>query len=268
MDDHNPAGFKAAPDESASTLHPAPSPYGIPYRVLYSANIENLFFAGRNISATHAAISSTRVMATCSLLGMAVGEAAVICRDNDIMPAGVSDGYVDLLQTRLLDDGAYLPGFPRVIPELSRSAKINLPAGELSLLQNGKERPDADMNRNYAVLPVGGTLEFDLGEERPVGTLRIVFDPDFTRESISPNTKMRVFAQRCNRGLDFEPVKVANTLVKEFTVECDGKAVYHADNCHNSLVRIPINKNARRVSIKFEKTWGADSVHLYSADIN
>lgn len=268
MDDHNPAGFKAAPDDSASTLHPAPSPYGIPYRVLYSANVENLFFAGRNISATHAAISSTRVMATCSLLGMAVGEAAVICRDNDVMPADVSAEYVDLLQTRLLDDGAYLPGFPRHIPELTKKAKINLPADELALLQNGTERPDAAMNRNYAVLPLGSSLEFDLGEERHVGTLRLVFDPDFTRESISPNTKMKVFAQRCNRGLDFVPVKVANTLVSDFTVECDGVVVYKAEKCHNSLVRIPLNRTARRVSVKFTKTWGADSVHLYSADID
>lgn len=268
MDDHNPAGFKAAADDSASTLHPAPSPYGIPYRVLYSANIENLFFAGRNISATHAAISSTRVMATCSLLGMAVGEAAVICHENDVMPADVSADHIDLLQTRLLDDGAYLPGFPRKIPELTKKANVNLPADELALLRNGIERPNADMSRNYAELADGASLDFDFGEERPLGTLRLVFDPDFTRESISPNTKMKVFAQRCNRGLDFVPVKVAATLVREFTVECDGKVVYTADNCHNSLVRIPLNTSARRVSIKFGKTWGADKIHLYSADID
>ena len=99
---------------------------------------------------------------------------------------------------------------------------------------NGVERPDADMNRNYAELPVGSSLEFDFGEERALGTLRLVFDPDFTRESVSPNAKMRVFAQRTNRGLDFEPMKVAKTLVRAFTVECDGKVVYSTDKCHNS----------------------------------
>ena len=268
MDDHNPGGFKAAPTESASTLYPAPSPYGIPYRVLYSADVENLFFAGRNISATHAAISSTRVMATCSLLGQAVGEAAAICVANDILPADVSDKYVGLLQERLLDDGCYLPGFPRKVPALTASAAINLPADELALLMNGVERPDADMNRNYAELPVGSSLEFDFGEERALGTLRLVFDPDFTRESVSPNAKMRVFAQRTNRGLDFEPMKVAKTLVRAFTVECDGKVVYSTDKCHNSLVRIPLDRSARRVSVRFDSTWGADKVHLYSADIS
>mgnify|MGYP001026285019 FL=1 len=268
MDDHNPGGFKAPADESASTLHPTPSPYGIPYRVLYSANIENMFFAGRNISATHAAISSTRVMATCSLLGQAVGEAAAICVAENIMPAQVSENYVPLLQERLLDDGCYLPGLTRSIPELTKSAKINLPAEELALLQNGMERPDAEMTRNYAELDKGSTLEFDFGEERQLDTLRLVFDPDFSRESISPDVKMRVFAQRCNRSLDFGGVKVADTLVKSFTVECDGKIVYSTDNCHNSLVRIPLGLSARRVSIRFDETWGANKVHLFSADIS
>lgn len=268
MDDHNPAGFKAEATDSASTLYPTPSPYGIPYRVLYSSNVENLFFAGRNISATHAAISSTRVMATCALMGMAVGEAAALCTEHDVCPDGVSKLYTRELQSRLQDDGAYLPGFVRAIPDATKNASINLPAEELALLQNGIERPDADMNRNYATLPVGSTLEFDFGTARELKTLRMVFDPDFSRESITPNAKMRVFCQHCNRGLDFAQVKVAKTLVKSFSVECDGKLVYSTDKCHNSLVRIPLNTAAKNVKIRFDATWGADEVHLFSADIS
>jgi hypothetical protein len=55
MDDHHPDAIKY-PGEP-TIFHPAPSPYGIPYRSLYSRNTENLFFAGRNISATHMALS-------------------------------------------------------------------------------------------------------------------------------------------------------------------------------------------------------------------
>ena len=58
MDDHHPSGFRTA--ERPTIFHPAPSPYGIPYRSTYSRNIENLMFAGRNISVTHTAMSSTR----------------------------------------------------------------------------------------------------------------------------------------------------------------------------------------------------------------
>ena len=69
MDDHNPGGFYS--EEPPTIFHEAPSPFGIPYRCIYSKNISNLFFAGRNISVTHMALSSTRVMATCATLGQA-----------------------------------------------------------------------------------------------------------------------------------------------------------------------------------------------------
>ena len=51
------------------------SPYSIPLRTLYSKDFDNLWMAGRNISVSHAALSSTRVMATCATLGQAVGTA-------------------------------------------------------------------------------------------------------------------------------------------------------------------------------------------------
>ena len=76
LDDHDPAGFYY--DGHPNTSYQTPSPYAIPYRVLYSENIENLYFAGRNISMTHAAMSSSRVMATCALCGQAAGTAASI----------------------------------------------------------------------------------------------------------------------------------------------------------------------------------------------
>jgi hypothetical protein len=76
MDDHFPEGFYRK--EAGIIFHPAPSPYGIPYRCLYSHNLENLFMAGRNISATHTALSSSRVQATCATLGQTVGTAAAI----------------------------------------------------------------------------------------------------------------------------------------------------------------------------------------------
>ena len=74
MDDHFPEGFyyKAG---YPTIFHPAPTPWGLPLRCMISKNIENLCFAGRNISVTHAALSSSRVMATCSILGQALGTA-------------------------------------------------------------------------------------------------------------------------------------------------------------------------------------------------
>jgi hypothetical protein len=71
FDHHPPGGFhdKINP----STHQYLRGPHNIPLRSLYSKNIDNLFFAGRNISASHYALSSTRVMLTCAQLGEAVG---------------------------------------------------------------------------------------------------------------------------------------------------------------------------------------------------
>jgi predicted Co/Zn/Cd cation transporter (cation efflux family) len=48
------------------------------FRFDFHGSIENLLFAGRHISLTHAAMSAARVMATCAVVGQAVGTAAAI----------------------------------------------------------------------------------------------------------------------------------------------------------------------------------------------
>lgn len=47
--------------------------YQIPAGCLQSSSIDNLFFAGRNISATDGAIASARVMGICLQTGYAAG---------------------------------------------------------------------------------------------------------------------------------------------------------------------------------------------------
>ncbi|MCX5758632.1 MAG: FAD-dependent oxidoreductase [Candidatus Hydrogenedentes bacterium] len=90
MDDHHPAGFRAVKIGAPATIfHPAPSPYGIPYRCLYSRNVTNLMFAGRCVSVSHVALSSTRVMGTGCSMGQAVGTAAALALAKGLLPAGL-----------------------------------------------------------------------------------------------------------------------------------------------------------------------------------
>ena len=63
--------------------------YALPYRCFYSKDISNMFMAGRNISVTHIALGSTRVMRTCGLIGEVVGMAAAVCARNNAMPRDV-----------------------------------------------------------------------------------------------------------------------------------------------------------------------------------
>lgn len=267
MDDHNPGGFNAKKGQPSSLLHPVPSPFGIPYRTLYSKNIKNLFFAGRNISATHAGISSTRVMATCALLGQAMGAAASICINEKITPSDVYKERKEDLQDMLRDAGCYIPFSVRRIPELTMQAKLNLSEEDKAILFNGEERPDADGKVNYITLDIGDSLVYSFDEPTKVKEIRFLFDPDFSRKSLTPNKKMRVFAQKCNTGLDFEPMKVAKTLVKSFEVYADGRRVYTTDTCHNSLVVVKLDRNLSTIEVKFKETWGAEKVHLFSCDI-
>ena len=110
-------------------------------------------------------------------------------------------------------------------------------------------------------------MVYSFDEPTRVEFLRILFDPDFSRESVSVNRKMRVFAQTCNVGLDFEPMKVAATLVKRFEVTVDGEVVFSADRWHNARFSLPIGKTLRKLSVRFLETWGCERVRIYSCDI-
>lgn len=267
MDDHNPKGIKGnSESDAATTYYPAPSPYGIPYRCLYSVNIKNLFFAGRNISATHAAMSSTRVMGTCSLLGQAMGTAAAICIRENILPRELNNGYISELQQRLMDDGIFLPYKLRGISELTKSARLNISEKDREVLFNGIERPRTAAGENAISFDKKSELVFQFDEAKEVGTLRIQFDLDFGHKSVSPNRKMRVFTQKLHQGMDFENVKVAETIVKSFEIFADGKKVFETDNNYYSLVKIPLNLKAKEIIVKFTETHGAEKINIFACD--
>lgn len=85
-------------------------PYQIPYRAGYSRNVQNLFMCGRCMSTSHVAFGSTRVAATLSTLGQAVGMAAAICKEHDTTPRGVYEHYRKELQQRLLREDQLILG--------------------------------------------------------------------------------------------------------------------------------------------------------------
>ena len=123
MDDHHSAGFFHPgsfgrhyddPERACQGL-----PFSIPFRCLYSRNVENLLMAGRNISATHLALSDTRVMLTCAVIGQAAGTGAALCVEHETTPRGVGAKHIAELQQQLLKDGAYLIDLPNRDPRRS-----------------------------------------------------------------------------------------------------------------------------------------------------
>ena len=81
----------------------------IPYRCLYSVNVENLFMAGRNISVTHVALGTTRLQATIADMGQAVGTAAALCAQKQITPRALGQHDFAAYRQLLLKDDQYIP---------------------------------------------------------------------------------------------------------------------------------------------------------------
>lgn len=79
-------------------IHKKIHPYPIPYRCYYSRNVDNLFMAGRNISVTHVALGTVRVMRTTGMMGEVVGMAASIAIKHKTTPRGVCQNYLDELK--------------------------------------------------------------------------------------------------------------------------------------------------------------------------
>ncbi|MFP4057863.1 MAG: FAD-dependent oxidoreductase [Candidatus Brocadiia bacterium] len=102
-----PEALNGDPDRSDDLRVPL---YSIPYRCLYSKNIGNLMMAGRNISVSHVALGSTRLMLTCALLGQAAGTAAAMAVRHGISPRQVGRDHIVPLQQQLLRDGCFIPG--------------------------------------------------------------------------------------------------------------------------------------------------------------
>lgn len=130
MDDHPAAGFDA---KGIKPYRPAKyaEPYNIPLGSLYSKNISNLMMAGRNISASHVAFSTTRVMKTCAVIGQAVGTAAWMCANGKYLPRDLrsDSSKVNALQQLLLKNDQTILGLKNTdVEDLARAAGVAVTA--------------------------------------------------------------------------------------------------------------------------------------------
>lgn len=135
IDLHTPGGLLAATSEPASAegysetseyaSRSYAGPYGVPLRMLVSKDITNLMMAGRNVSATHCALATVRVMATTALLGQAAGTAAAWASTHALPLRDAVLRDFPSIQQRLLRDGCFLPNVQNHDKaDLARPAKV------------------------------------------------------------------------------------------------------------------------------------------------
>ena len=191
MDDHPPGGFDR-PDLPPNTVLKTPEVYNLPLRSLYSKNVPNLLMAGRNISATHAAFTSTRVMATCAVVGQAAGAAAAQCLHEkvSIRQLAMDRKRVWALQQTLLRDDQSLRGFRNEDPrDLARSAKATASGAEQSnpaaRVLDGLVRdiPGKETHQWAGRMgPDGAWIELQWDQPVRISEVQLTFDTGFHRE--------------------------------------------------------------------------------------
>jgi hypothetical protein len=220
MDDHPPGGFDRS--DLPPCVQVKTPIYNIPFRSLYSKNVDNLFLGGRLISATHTAFTSTRVMATCAVVGQAIGTAAALCAKHGLMPRAIyenKDQLVELQQTLLRDDQS-IAGRKNADPaDLARSATVTA-SGEADEAKpanviNGFDRdiPKEYVNHWATELGADGAwLELKWPQVQKLSRVEIKFDSGFQREltlsSSDGSTKGMIRAPQPETVRDYELVAI------------------------------------------------------------
>ncbi len=192
MDAHSVGGINAkGAEEEGTNWLPIKDIYTIPYRCTYSRNINNLFVGGRAISASHMAMSSSRVIATCAIIGQAIGTAAALCVQKKCTPRALGQNNITELQQTLLRDDCYLPGIAtRDAQDLcttgrceitASSALENAPANKIAngVTRNAQSEDNAWISQ--PMRPEGEWIELAFEQATKLGALHVKFDPDFSQ---------------------------------------------------------------------------------------
>ena len=254
LDDHDPDAFHKK--GRISVEYATPPIFGIPFDCLYSVNVPNLMFAGRDISCTHMGLSATRVMSTCALLGQAVGTGAALALHYGETPARLRASHIGELQDLLEEDDCLLPYRWRKVSALTLSAR-----GVPEALRNGIDRKWEGEDNGVWKTP-GEDIRYDWKKPVEVSSVRLVFDSDLKVRS----KRMRKLEATTER------VSMPAMLVRGFRVEVlDGKqwkTVYAEDNNILRLRQVSFPAvRTKAVRLVIDTTWGAPQGHVFAFDV-
>lgn len=263
LDEHCPGGLEN-PDEPASFFHQNfKKMFEIPYRSLYSKNIDNLLFAGRNYSATHIALSGTRLIAMCGLMGQAVGSAATICLAKGVSPRGVYEKYINELQETLLRDDVFIPNRPAADAlDLARGAKLSASStssGDVALLTDGYSRDELETIHHWASRDTTPTLTLEWEQGQEISELHLKCDSSLHREiQIHPNKNKYIGRPE---GMPLELVK---SLKVEALINGGWREVAQIENNLHRLIKVNFEGiTTTSVRVKFEESYGAPNIKIF-----
>lgn len=253
-------------DEKPSFIYPIEGSYDIPYRSYCVKDFKNLFVGGRCMGASKLAMSSTRVMGTCTIGGQAIGTAAVMLCEKKA--ENIRDINIKELQQNLLRDDCYLPMLANEdSSDLARNAKITVSSVENGFfaenLINGITRSVDGKNNVWHSLPLEENkpeyILLSLENKSTVNTVQLVFDSDFNTEK-----KITLSSTRQNQ----QKIGVPSELVRDFSVELisNGVVVEKSEIKDNYQRLVKLNFDSvicDTVKVTFTKTLGDLCVRVF-----
>jgi hypothetical protein len=269
LDDHPPSGFDRSEEQPGTQIYPK-LPYNIPLRSLYSRSIRNLMMAGRNISASHVAFSSTRVMSTCAVMGQAAGTAAAQCVRAGLTPRQFAQDKARLteLQQILLRDDQTIVGARNaeandVAREAAVSASDELKGAEAKHVLDGyvRDLPKQTEHVWAAKMPEGGAwIELTWPQPQKLRHVQITFDTGFQR--LLRLTAQASYTKKIIRGPQPETVRDYELLYTDAAGQTHSLAKvtgnYQRLNRHEFT---PVE--AKSLRLRITATNGADTARLY-----
>lgn len=239
--------------------------YTIPYRSIYSKNIKNLMVAGRDISASHMAFGSTRVMATCAVIGQAAGTAAAMCTNKKVFPREINE-HIHELQQKLMKADCYIPGFKNEdIDDLALNSKISassfLENCQPENIINGYSRSIKDEINAWIPEEVDKYPWIELSFNNIISPkeISLKFDSNLSREiMISLTHSVR------NRQHQGTPEEIVKDYDIEFYYGRELVAKREIRNNHRRLSCTKLdNISCNRIRVKPLNTWGSKSICIY-----
>ena len=274
IDLHPTRGVDAVEEKACSHTY-LPHLYSIPLRALTSPNVSNLLFAGRNISATHVAFASTRVMATCALMGQAIGTAAAVglkaSPPAETVAQFAAAPHIGAIQQTLLKDDAQLLGIPnRDACDLARHAAItasdsafppeNLTDGITRELKSEWGPWSDDQSHQWRSNSLPAWIELCWPDLVAVGEIHLTFDSHFDRILIL------TFSESANEGVIRGPQP---ELVKDYRILGDGEVLLEVmDNWQRKRVhRLPKTHRIQTLRIEVATTHGTPGARIFEVRV-
>lgn len=189
-------------------------------------------------------------MATCSILGQAVGTAVSVMLADNSTP---DNADIQKIQKQLMLDDCFLPGLKREISPITQSADCNA-----EIVRNGIDRGEDNCwhgkDDEY--------IEYKFSKPQKINKIRLVFDSNLNRKYQN---------MPCNHKLVEERFYLPETLIKEYSIiltdDSNNTKKIHINDNHQRLVWHNVDTSVKSVKLLPHKTWGCETFNIFSFEL-